>query len=196
MPELNPSPKFPISEKPHLSPNPKFEDSIVDGGRGTPVIVGTEPKEQAETTGGGTFDPTYLENQIRDLKAYRVTGDESDLTASDVKAIVDGQCDAVWFVADETTVGLITRKYKTGNNYFLTVLIDQTGVGLKYETVSYELIGNSLSLGKTLVQGNIQYLTTAPTQANTNGLLQIVVLDAEPATYYDGYYYIITEAGE
>lgn len=192
MPELTPSPKFPITEKPHLSPNPKFEDSIVDGGRGTPVIVGTEPKEQAEQ-GVSTFDPTNLENQIRDLRAYRVTGDESDLTASDVKAIVDGQCDAVWFVADETTVGLITRKYKTGNNYFLTVLIDQTGVGLKYETVAYELIGDTLSLNKTLVQGNIQYLNTAPTQANTNGLLQIVVLDAEPANYYDGYYYIIKE---
>lgn len=63
MPELTPSPKFPISEKPHLSPNPKLEDSIVDGGRGTPVVVGTEPKEQAEQ-GGSTFDPSYLEAEI------------------------------------------------------------------------------------------------------------------------------------
>lgn len=59
MPELNPSPKFPIAEKPHLSPNPKFEDSIVDGGRGTPVVVGTEPKEQPSggqtVVGGDSF---------------------------------------------------------------------------------------------------------------------------------------------
>lgn len=39
----------------------------------------------------------------------------------------------------------------------------------------------------------IAYLTTAPSEANTNGL-KFVVLDSEPATYYDGYYYIITEA--
>ena len=38
------------------------------------------------------------------------------------------------------------------------------------------------------------YLTTAPSQDNTSGLLQIVVLSSEPATYYDGYYYIITGA--
>ena len=40
---------------------------------------------------------------------------------------------------------------------------------------------------------SIPYQTTAPTANNTNGL-KIVVLDTEPDTYYDGYYYIITEA--
>lgn len=37
------------------------------------------------------------------------------------------------------------------------------------------------------------YLTTAPTAANTDGI-KIVVLSAEPATKYDGYIYLITEA--
>ena len=39
----------------------------------------------------------------------------------------------------------------------------------------------------------VQYSTTAPTADNTSGL-KFVVLSAEPATYYNGYYYIITEA--
>ena len=40
----------------------------------------------------------------------------------------------------------------------------------------------------------IPYTTTAPTAANTDGTLHFVVLAAEPATYYNGYYYIITGA--
>ena len=46
MPELNPSPKFPITEKPRLSPNPKSTLEYKDGGRGTPVIVNTDPAYQ------------------------------------------------------------------------------------------------------------------------------------------------------
>jgi len=40
----------------------------------------------------------------------------------------------------------------------------------------------------------ITYLTTAPTAANTDGGLIIVVLSSEPATKYSGYIYLITEA--
>lgn len=42
---------------------------------------------------------------------------------------------------------------------------------------------------------SLPYLTTAPNSAYTpiGNSLKLVVLDAEPATYYDGYYYIITE---
>lgn len=39
----------------------------------------------------------------------------------------------------------------------------------------------------------IDYLDTAPVADNTDPGIKIVVLDEEPATYYDGYYYIITE---
>lgn len=46
MPDLI-QPNFPVTEKPHLSPNPKLTHEIKDGGRGTPEIVMTEPKEQA-----------------------------------------------------------------------------------------------------------------------------------------------------
>ena len=36
MPELNPSPKIPTTEKPYLSPNPKIAEGKIDGGRETP----------------------------------------------------------------------------------------------------------------------------------------------------------------
>ena len=45
MPDLI-QPNFPVTEKPHLSPNPKLTHEIKDGGRGTPEIVMTESKEQ------------------------------------------------------------------------------------------------------------------------------------------------------
>ena len=41
---------------------------------------------------------------------------------------------------------------------------------------------------------SIQYLTVAPSANNTDGGLKFVVLSSEPANYYTGYYYIITES--
>ena len=49
MPELE-QPNFPTGVKPHLSPNPKLTHELVDGGRETPVIVVTEPKQQVDLT--------------------------------------------------------------------------------------------------------------------------------------------------
>lgn len=40
----------------------------------------------------------------------------------------------------------------------------------------------------------LKYLTTAPSSANNDGGLIIVVLSSEPATKYAGYIYLITEA--
>ena len=44
------------------------------------------------------------------------------------------------------------------------------------------------------INGGFPYLTTAPTANNTSGRLKVVVMNAEPATRYDGYIYIITGA--
>lgn len=55
-----------------------------------------------------------------------------------------------------------------------------------------ELLGVNNS-GNLAYTKNLPYITTAPTADNTGGGIIIVVLDSEPATYYDGYYYIITE---
>ena len=67
-----------------------------------------------------------------------------------------------------------------------TNYLDETGLTL-YDQRIKDYINNQNQLG-------VPYLTTAPTSANTNGKLIFVVLNSEPATYYNGYYYIITEA--
>lgn len=38
----------------------------------------------------------------------------------------------------------------------------------------------------------VSYITTAPSADNTDGDLKFVILSSEPATYYDGYLYIVT----
>ena len=198
MPELNPSPNFPVTEKPQLSPNPKQTHEIKDGGRGTPTIVMTEPKEQVETRPCDCtpFDPSHLEEQIASLKCYEITGDEDDLTIDDLKAIVEGDCDCVAFKTDERLIGQVTYKYKTGSNYFANILLDTGGAGLAYKTLIYEYAGVSLVKKVVNAMGNIAYLSSAPNADNTNGLLQMVVLDEEPATYFDGFLYFVTESAE
>lgn len=55
-------------------------------------------------------------------------------------------------------------------------------------------VGQVLAAGASSVQytNNLPYLTTAPTEANTDGGVKIVVLSADPATKYAGYLYVIT----
>ena len=57
-----------------------------------------------------------------------------------------------------------------------------------------ELTGVQIGDTKYKVGESVGYLTTAPSAANTSGRLIFVVLTSEPATKYDGYFYIITEA--
>ena len=194
MPDLI-QPNFPVTEKPQLSPNPKSVHEIKDGGRGTPEIVMTEPKEQIEPHACDCtpFDPSQLEAKIASLKCYQVTGDPDDLTADDLKEIVESDCDCVAFVADEKLIGQVTLKYKTGSNYFANILLDQGGAGLGYKTIVYEYASGVFSKKEVNTMGNIAYLTSEPTSANTNGLLQIVVLPQEPANYYNGFLYFVTE---
>ena len=90
MPELNPSPKFPITEKPRLSPNPKSSFSLEDGGRGTPVIANTEPKYQ------GNYD-TDQDARISVLEG-KMAQAESDIDALEAQTFVasfDGKDGAI-----------------------------------------------------------------------------------------------------
>ena len=64
--------------------------------------------------------------------------------------------------------------------------LDETGL-TNYDTKIKQYMDNEIALG-------VPYITTAPTANNTTGKLIFVVLTSEPGTYYNGYYYIITEA--
>ena len=53
---------------------------------------------------------------------------------------------------------------------------------------------DNLKIGNSYYKvGSLAYLTTAPDSDNTEGL-KIVVLSQEPATYYDGYLYLIQDS--
>lgn len=69
--------------------------------------------------------------------------------------------------------------------------------GSEYVWGSYGGTNTWIKLGQDVADylaGGIPYLTTAPTNDNTNGRLQFVVLSYEPEIRYNGYIYIITES--
>lgn len=204
MPTLN-QPNFPVTEKPQLSPNPNLSHSLKDGGRETPEIVMTEPKVQAP------YDPraavealqaevSALDTEIDALKPYAISGDEDDVTKDDVIAIVEGDYGIIDF--NGGGYGLVTHKLKTsstltGTRYTLCVLIDPIGNGLDYTTIKYSVAHNALSTpSKIKAQANIAYTTEAPEADNENGHLIFVVLDEDPAQFFDGYYYVICSPEE
>ena len=51
--------------------------------------------------------------------------------------------------------------------------------------------GEFIDFGRPARDFGLGIYTTAPTADNTDGGIRFVVLTSEPATYYDGYYYII-----
>ena len=96
------------------------------------------------------------------------------------------------------------------SNYVSTycIAIDKSGSDYTFYNPVNTALGNVTALTSTppvnlrtgltiagtdysFVSKQSYYLTTAPSSANTSGYLQFVVLSSEPATYYNGYYYII-----
>ena len=76
-----------------------------------------------------------------------------------------------------------------------TALTPSSGaVNVSVPTAVSQLTNDSGFITSVPTPNEIQYLTTAPSADNTSGNLKIVVLSAEPATYYNGYIYYITEA--
>ena len=68
-------------------------------------------------------------------------------------------------------------------------------MGQKKIVGDLDVVGTITQNGSPLGSG-ISYLTTAPVANNPDNDLKFVVLDQEPATYYSGYYYIITESAQ
>lgn len=73
MPTLE-TPKFPQGNKPYLSPNPNdpgFQPQ--DGGRSTPVIVGTQPKKQGDVDKSQGAEIAELKGDVSTLKSKVTT---------------------------------------------------------------------------------------------------------------------------
>ena len=122
MPELE-QPKFPTTEKPHLSPNPHdLKTEYEDAGRGTPVIENTQPRVQ------GDYD-TDQDARISVLEG-KMAQAESDIDALQAQTFVssfDGNNGAI--VTDGT---LETNPSKvvglTGQLPYLTTAPDRKSV--------------------------------------------------------------------
>ena len=184
MPKL-PQPNYPQGEYPYLSPNPNAHESLEDGGRGTPVIVNTPPKIQQE----GGIDPSILDEYAK----------KSDLPQGEISIDFNGTATSTTEALQRVVVGTKTYTVSSGMSNPMTTAGDLI-VGASNGTPSRLGVGSAgkllASTGSALAYtDSLPYLTTAPSAANADGL-KIVVLDEEPATYYDGYYYIITEANQ
>lgn len=77
-------------------------------------------------------------------------------------------------------------------NEFIVCTSNDTMWKLQYDTTNGLLAFKVSSTPAVFSAKEVAYLTTAPSSNNTSGKLKFVVLSSEPATYYDGYYYIIT----
>lgn len=115
-------------------------------------------------------------------------------------------CGAILFFANRTQVGLRFYSYdNTDNGNCYRLLIDTStkimsvysdGISPICIDISGATQGSLLAAGNVSAKWttNLPIHTTAPSSANTEGGIKIVVLSSEPATRYDGYLYIITES--
>lgn len=83
-----------------------------------------------------------------------------------------------------------TNSWSSGANNFEIISNKATSISSSSTDTQY----SSAAAVYNFVNEGVPYLTTAPTEDNTSGKLKVVVLDSEPATKYDGYLYMITEA--
>ena len=139
--------------------------------------------------------------------------DEEDIPATLPADIVD-TLEELWPAEEATTADAILVKTLNEGD-FLFVILTEDGVQTWDEAGQIQSVQGPAGADGTIIQTSEQitvqsvgdntnqliinalpYLTVAPTANYTpiGNCLKLVVLDAEPATYYSGYYYIITEA--
>lgn len=197
---------IPQGVKPELNPNPGYgEDGktvsaiktdLKEGARGTPVEVNTNQKpivvkQEPHNFIGGLYvngKPVNIDDfddkgfDILELSnlSGTLTNEEFALALSDYCAI---KVSTQYYYKDISSADYLVYKAATrvGSNdtYVESIVITKATKAWEYRAETVEV--NSL-----------KYLTTVPTEANTDGL-KVVVLDSEPATKYDGYLYVITE---
>lgn len=179
--ELNPSPKFPQGTYPQLSPNPKFDNGLVNK-------TGEKPNGSEQTYPREELRRNYTKPEIEGM-IHEVTDHKADLVGGKVPAtqlpsyvddVVEGYLYNGAFYEDaEHTTEIEAEEGK--------IYVDlSTNETYRWSGTQYVKIGGNISEG-------VSYTTTAPTEANPYGL-KVVVLTSEPATKYDGWLYIITEA--
>lgn len=191
-----------------LETNNESETVQVDGPRGTAdARTGTEPQAQRtytftkhdikaiadealqEAIDKGEFDDIVEANPT-------IEGSEPNLESLKVGSTKYQIPSGTNVVANPTLAGtesaltgleVGSTKYKVEQP--TNVQANPTLAGTENELTGLQVGTTKFAIGKS-----VGYLTSAPNAANTSGRLIFVVLSAEPATKYDGYIYLITEA--
>ena len=198
--ELNPSPKIPDGEYPELSPNPKFENGLVDKTNEKPNgSEQTNPQEKPIVFNGVVHVNGKL--YINGEEVESGGGDVPDEKGFDVLELSDTSgtlTDAQYTLAlsNQCVIKVGTQYYyKDIDSQYYLVYKAATRVGANdtyVENITITKADKTWSYNAETVEVNsVKYSTTTPTADNTDGL-KVVVLDSEPATKYNGYLYIIT----
>lgn len=108
----------------------------------------------------------------------------------------DTQSETYWIcsIAEGQTRGQYYLGVYNKTTHVLSYGLATDAILFSLDTLSTLTIANGLTINgtaKKFATDSIQASTTAPTADNTSGYLQIVVLSSEPATRYNGYWYII-----
>ena len=126
---------------------------------------------------------------------YEYTLNNSSFTAAQWAAINSGITGTAVAQIETNRQDIIGKQdaLTAGNN--ITIAEENNQLTISATDTTYTA-GDGLQLSGTQfnLTGSIPYTTTAPSSANTDGGIRIVVLTSEPATRYDGYWYIITES--
>lgn len=157
--ELNPSPKFPEGKYPELSPNPNFSDGLVnktDEKPNTQIITQPKVQEKSNLTVDDVIELIKKYGGGDKVKLiYPIVGTYEDLSANDIKAIVDGDYICVKITADESTFAYVSEKYVGGTGvYFLNIYIDKGSNG-SLTLVKYQVdTDNQVSYTEVPINGN------------------------------------------
>ena len=187
------------------------------GGGGTEVVANPEGEATTDLTKLQVDDTIYGIPEGTEVVANpTLAGTESALTGlqvGDTKyAVVSGMTNPMTAVGDLIYGGISGNPTRLSNqavtdghrylhyqsltnspewgNITPSELYHTANNQVKTPYVSSNTAVFNMLLGKPAQDFGLGYTTTAPTANNTDGL-KFVVLTAEPATYYDGYYYII-----
>lgn len=195
-----------------LSNKPTIPDAVV----ANPTLAGTESDltsiqigstKYSIPSGGGSGTTYTAGDGINITSGNAIKVDESvvriksftrtQITDTTLKGLFD---------AGNTQIIIINQNYSTDFNFFSNLIngvgdiVINSSLGLPYKVVYYSIStqnpGNSMIVLEALdTSYQINYAATAPSAANSSpDALQVIVLSSEPATYYNGFIYYITEA--
>lgn len=171
--------------------------SHAEGGDNTASGIGSHVEGNSNTASGMGSHAEGGNSNIASGTSSHVEG--SSNTASGSYSHVEGNHNTGKFknqhVFGEYCITDPASGSGTNRGTYIEIVGNGTGSNARSNARTLDWSGNEVLAGTLTALkfiGGLDYVTTAPTQANTNGL-KIAVLSSEPATKYSGWIYLIKE---